>query len=152
MPHIGKMRVSSRGKFIEYAGVTPRTQRESFPRQLECLCVCRFRVLAQPLSSLDLWVLWGVGCPRCAGRWQVILAERAGGPSQPSSNFLTDGAGRMAAGQSEGRLNPVHEGHYPLAQLQLSGLCKQMVPSATRIIGGRFSAEVNYLPSLPTDR
>lgn len=59
------------------------------------------------------------------------------------SIFLADETGGWWLGRSEGRLNPAQEGYYPLAQLQINGFWKQMVPSANQIEEGRFNGEAS---------
>lgn len=90
-----------------------------------------------------LRVLWGARHIPFVGGKCALLAELAWDPSCPWSIFLADETGGWWLGRSEGWLNPAQEGYYPLAQLQISGFWKQMVPSANQIEEGRFTGEAS---------
>jgi hypothetical protein len=98
-----------RGKFIEYVCADPKTQRELFPRQQKCLHIHGGQGLSQPLFFLDLWILLGTRHILC-GRKVQLSDPAAWAPSLLHRAFLADGMRRMAAGQSEGELNPGQKG------------------------------------------
>lgn len=143
MLHIPEMSISSRGKFAEYVCADPGTQRELFPRQQKCLCVRLVQGAFSVSSSLDLWVLLGAGLILFVGR-RAGYPRWAGLGSQPpivSLSLRWDG--RMAAGQSEGRVESSPERLLPSCLTADKRIWKQMAPSATQITRGRFSGERN---------
>lgn len=98
------MRISLRGKCIEYVFADPRTQRELFPRQQKYLQAYHQVQGALSASSLPGLVdfIRGRKHPLSGGKLGAVLAELAWDPSRLSSTFLADGTERMVAGQSVG--------------------------------------------------
>lgn len=104
MLYIGRMRISSRGKFIEYVCTDPKAQRESFPRQQKCLHVHGVQAAswAALLPGLVGGFYRGQDAASLLQEGWAILAEQARGPSNPLLTLLTNGMERKVAGQSEG--------------------------------------------------
>lgn len=142
--HSTKMRISLRGTYIERFCADPRTQRESFPGKQKCVHIHQFRALSQLLSS------WTEGF--CGEQDASPLLEESrlswlswpGIPAVHRQSFSQMGQKDGGWSEVRGGLNPAQESYYPLARLQISGLWKQMVLSATQITEGRFKGEVNH--------
>lgn len=148
--HFGKMRVSMRGKFIEYVCTDPRTQRELLPGNRNIfIFIIGFRGLSRPLSSLG-----PVGSrtyPQVGGT--VSWLAWPGLPAfYPESSHQWNG--KEWAASMRGGLNPGQKGYYPLVQLQISRFWKQMVQSATQITVRKYNEKGNrtYLLCQQIDR
>lgn len=98
------------------------------PGQQECLCD---HWAQGAFSASPPWALGFVRAERIGFVGRRPGCPGGAGPVRPSPDFPADGAGRTALARVRGGLNLAQEGEYPLAQLQISGFGKQMVPSAT---------------------
>lgn len=118
MLHVGKLRISLRGKCIEYVFADPRTQRELFPGQQKYLQAHQVQGDRSASSLLDLWiwsgagsVLFAAGARGCPGR--------ADPGSQTSLLHLSRRWDGEAGGWAEGGVAGTQpgEGYYRLGQL-----------------------------------